>query len=585
MEEKKNNIDIEYLNELESKLSKEEENILIEISELQNEINNSPSFMSDFFNAIKLGSLNYIDSMTDTGDSFNDIKNSSSVNRWNNVDIEKTCKPSNSSRNIKEAGKSPFDLDSTKNVSNMSDNGKAQFERYKMAYSQRTKSQSNFSKNGNKVVKDDPSTNFETLSGLRSYRFGPVVPVPSMTEAKMQYEKYKSDLIAHNEENNIKGPSEWLYEKNLYDFDQVIQQQFGFKTIQEATNFRRSNNLTVHEGPDGMFLVPTDIHDNAKHNGYRSIMSKYLKGEISEEELNQYIRNEKVAFVKHEFKTRPTRLVKGIGLSIIKDILKHTIIVTCTETYNEFKISNEDSIINRVKRVLNNCWMKIKAKFNHIFMNLWGNIKGSILSELFTTLNDFIFKTFKNVFKVIRQMWGSLKRAFSVIKNGTNSWSDRIFEASKILSAGIVSIIGFSLNEVIEKSLMSLGIPFSSFIAECMSGLFAGILSAIVLMLFDYTKSYINTENQKMLFNLKRTKIIAIDIAKIGISSLKTDIMMYETVSYFAFSYNEIEQKRNLIFTNQEFVKDNLNESKNLLEKQKQNITRIKNILTDKNEF
>lgn len=132
---------------------------------------------------------------------------------------------------------------------------------------------------------------------------------------------------------------------------------------------------------------------------------------------------------------------------------------------------------------------------------------------------------------------------------------------------------------------MSLGIPFSSFIAECMSGLFAGILSAIVLMLFDYTKSYINTENQKLLLNLKRNKIIAIDIAKIGISSLKTDIMMYETMSYFAFSYNEIEQKRNLIFTNQESVKDNLNESKNLLEKQKQNIIRIKNLLTDKDEF
>ena len=104
-------------------------------------------------------------------------------------------------------------------------------------------------------------------------------------------------------------------------------------------------------------------------------------------------------------------------------------------------------------------------------------------------------------------------------------------------------------------------------------------------MLFDYTKSYINTENQKLLLNLKRTKIIAIDIAKIGISSLKTDIMMYETMSYFAFSYNEIEQKRNLIFTNQESVKDNLNESKNLLEKQKQNIIRIKNLLTDKDEF
>ena len=141
------------------------------------------------------------------------------------------------------------------------------------------------------------------------------------------------------------------------------------------------------------------------------------------------------------------------------------------------------------------------------------------------------------------------------------------------------------MNIYLEKGLMSLGIPFSSFIAECMSGLFAGILSAIVLMLFDYTKSYINTENQKLLLNLKRNKIIAIDIAKIGISSLKTDIMMYETMSYFAFSYNEIEQKRNLIFTNQESVKDNLNESKNLLEKQKQNIIRIKNLLTDKDEF
>ena len=53
---------------------------------------------------------------------------------------------------------------------------------------------------------------------------------------------------------------------------------------------------------------------------------------------------------------------------------------------------------------------------------------------------------------------------------------NKVFEVAKVMTAGLVGVIGFSLNELIEKGLMSLGIPFASFIAECLSGLFSGIM-------------------------------------------------------------------------------------------------------------
>ena len=54
------------------------------------------------------------------------------------------------------------------------------------------------------------------------------------------------------------------------------------------------------------------------------------------------------------------------------------------------------------------------------------------------------------------------------------------------------------LQSLIEKGLMSLGIPFASFIAECLSGLFSGIMSAVVLMLFDNVKKHFKAKSDEI---------------------------------------------------------------------------------------
>ena len=40
----------------------------------------------------------------------------------------------------------------------------------------------------------------------------------------------------------------------------------------------KENHLTIHEGPDGMFLVPTDVHDKVNHSGYVSKLKDVLDG-------------------------------------------------------------------------------------------------------------------------------------------------------------------------------------------------------------------------------------------------------------------------------------------------------------------
>lgn len=307
----------------------------------------------------------------------------------------------------------------------------------------------------------------------------------------------------------------------MKQFDAEIAKQFGFSSVSEAQKWRQQNKLTVHEGPDGMFMIPSDVHSAARHDGYRSMMSKYMKGEISKEEMKSYVRAEKVAYAKHEVKERGTRMIKGIGLSAIKDVMKCTIVVMTKETVNEFKQKSDEKFVERMMRVIKQSWQHVKNKCKEIISNLWKNIKGSILSELLTALNDFFFKTFKNVFKVIRQMWNSIKNAIKIICSDRYTASEKVFEVAKVMTAGLVGVIGFSLNELIEKGLISLEIPFASFIAECLSGLFSGIMSAVILMLFDNIKKYFIAKSDKIRLLQMRSHRLCIEISLVTLDSLK----------------------------------------------------------------
>ena len=93
------NSSYEDIDEFQKELSTEEEGILQEILTLEKNAKVSTNFMSDLLEAVKKGSLDYIDSMTDTTDPISSLKRSDSVRQWDDTEIE----PINTSADKSEA--------------------------------------------------------------------------------------------------------------------------------------------------------------------------------------------------------------------------------------------------------------------------------------------------------------------------------------------------------------------------------------------------------------------------------------------------------------------------------------------------
>lgn len=536
----------EDLDDLSKELSEEEENVLEEILELEKMHDGKSDFMKELLEAAKKGTMQYLDAMTDTGKSFDRAKDPNSVSSLNDEKIIKhnhSADPNEKreSRTMGEARYEVFDKNVPGSTTGMSEAGAKLFARQKEAYSQRTKSVTEISTEDKSVnYKTNDSVNFESLSGLRGYRVGNVVPMYSVEEIQEMYKQKQQEV------GTIDNPSNWLMQENYKRFEDVLIKEYGFKSRSAALSWIRENHLTIHEDPDGMYLVPTDVHDAVKHSGYRSKMTALLKGEISKEDLESFVIEEKRKYAWHETKVRGVRLVKGVGMSMIKDVLKCSIVVICEETYTEFKSESRDKFIDRMLRIFKNSWEHVKAKCKHILSKIWSTIEGSVVSEFLTALNDFFFGTFKNIFRVVRQMWGSIKSAFKIIfsTDSNISLGERMYEASKVLSAGVVSLIGFSLNELIEKGLTSVGIPFASFIAECLSGLFAGILSAIVMMLFDKFKKDFMTKSLAVQKLQLESRSLCINSAQIQASSLKLNMKTAETYNFVGQVFESIGYRR-----------------------------------------
>ena len=548
------------LKDLDIKLSQEEGLKMKELLDLRDKTKIEGHLLKDMLDAVKQGALNYLNSFTDTGETFSELKNPDDVRKWNETEInikDNSVTPHEpfEARSMSEARTNPFDKNVPGTTTGMSDRGKMKFERYKEAYKERTKSITKLSTEESTIKRSDPNQNFESLSGLRGYRVGPVVEMPTVAEAKRAYEADKSQKIENGTENSICPESTWLYEENMKTFDKKLMEEFGFKTQSKATEWRKENHLTVHEGPDGMFLVPRDVHDKVSHDGYRTKMTEALQGKLTQEELDAYVRQEKMEFAKHEFKTRSVRAKKGIEMSIIRDLLKNFIFIVGEETYIEFTRESEEKFVDRIKRLIKQTWVHLKKKCNHIINNLWDTIKtnaiGALVSEFFTLINDFILKTAKNIFKIIRTMWKSIYNALKVIFSSENTWGERIFEATKILTSGLVGIIGFSLNELIDKALMSIGVPFSSFISDCLSGLLAGIMSSIVLVVFDNIKGSLFAPSPYLEQSKMESQLIAIDSARICISSIRTTMDVKETYRFVVESVADMDQHRKNIIANQ----------------------------------
>ncbi len=537
------------LNKVENQLSQEEENILREIIETESQIEKK-DFISDLLSAVKKGAEDYIDAMTDTGDTFDKMKNSQDVSKLDNKLIERKQKCINP-RTMAEASNTPFDNDSANSTEGMSKEGAQKFEMHKEAYKQRTKSITGLSlpkEDSKKKVKykQDSVVNSESLSGLKGYRIGIVVPMDSIGDIQ---EKYQQRIQSKGEMSN-KARETWIRNNNFHKYYEALVVEYGFKNISHAKQWINKNHLTIHESPDGMILVPTDVHDRASHSGYCSQINKFLTGEISKEQLDRAVVQEKIAYVKHEAKQHTIRAVNGFGMAVVKDMMKFCIATVSKETYNEFHQQSEEKFVQRMKRILNNSWQKFLAKFKNDLKKIFSGGVKSLLNEFLTMLNDYFLGVFKKIFKVVRQMWGSIKSAFKIICSKQYSWQERIFEAAKILSAGAVGVLGFSLNELLEQGLIAIGFPFAPFVAECLSGLFAGIMSAVVLMLFDNMKAAYKSNKAEIQLLQKQSQLSNIYTLKIGVDTMRTDIEFLKAYGFIDMDIAQIMLARERVIAN-----------------------------------
>lgn len=524
----------EELDKLYSSLSEMEREELEKLSNLKDTTVENKPFFKELLDVVVKGAIDYVNSMTDISTTFDEMKNSSDVNKHNDEVITKKIKPASrgteenwKDRTIKEAKKNVFDKNVNVSTDGMSARGKERFEKYNKAYEQRTKTLTRTSKGGNSNNRNDFKANSETLAGIESFRFGPMVPPTPIAELKKMYE---NDVKAGKADPGNK--SKWIRQHNYDKLDSQIMETFGFKNKEEARKFRRENHLTPHEGPDGICLVPSDVHDSAAHNGYASKTRQVLAGEITEEEMNRQLRQEKIDRCKHELSQRGVRMAKGMAMGMIKDTAIFAIGVIGRETYEVFR-NNDNKVVDNLKLVMERVWNKIKIKVTQLIKQVGEGLKGNVMNEIFTALNDFLFKTAQNIFRIIRMMWKSLYNALKTIFSSDASWQERLFEATKILAAGAVGVFGITLNEMIEKWLTTIGIPFANVLADILSGLIGGILSAVMLFIFDKLRKNI-FENKKVLSQINaEERITTIHDAQLGITTIKTDRHACETLQQF----------------------------------------------------
>ena len=235
----------EELNQLSNELSAEDEKLFEEILKLEeSKSNTNTNIMGELLEAAKKGTMQYLDAMTDTGDTFDKTKNPDTINKLNKEKIIKQTHSADPNekrepRTMEEAGCNIFDKNVPGTTSGMSEKGARLFALHKEAYSQRTKSVTGISNKNNTLnYKNDSTVNSESLSGLRGYaigikesrfcRVGKPVPMYSVDEIQERYAR-------HIEEKGVvDNPSNWLLQENKKKFQDALMETYGFKSRSQA---------------------------------------------------------------------------------------------------------------------------------------------------------------------------------------------------------------------------------------------------------------------------------------------------------------------------------------------------------------
>lgn len=573
---------LDEIEDMKIELSKEEEEALGEIAKLKGSIKEH-DILKDFGEAAKQGVQDYLNSFMDTSEIVNDLKNPSAIRNRNGSEV-KVKQPNVPVRTLDDAKTSPYSKDAKRDNSGMSDKGRRRLAYYEEAYKQRTKTLSDHSNDlsalGKAGVKPLESNQI-ALAGIESFQFGPKVDLYTPEEYKAMYIKAGSP----------ESPSNFIRNANFDKFYSEKYSEFGFANKTQFENWCNDNKFSIHETPDGMYLVPRDVHATESHTGEVSVLQKYLTGKLTKEELAKFEKETRIAKVKYETATRVARTGKAMAMGSVKILIQQISSIVVTETYFVFtdKEQKETPFGDRMKLLVHNCASKMKEQVKPTLLKMADGAVGNIGTEILTALNDFVFKTAKNIIKVIRAMIGSIIRALKVLFGKEHTWQEKVFEALKILSAGLVAALGFSLNELLADLLTGTGFPplvtAAPFIADVLSGLLASLLSAIVLMLFDSYKDSIDARSAEAKMALMDLQVSGYQVAIAGLEQAKTRVVVAKTATFVGEKMAEMSGDAAASEKNLSSIKETINVLRGKLPETNETVARTKDKIEETSEI
>ncbi|MBR1521081.1 MAG: hypothetical protein IJ635_07565 [Bacteroidaceae bacterium] len=373
--------------------------------------------------------------------------------------------------------------------------------------------------------------------------------------------------------------------KKLVKDDKValysLSDKEGFEQdIKTIANDER--NLAITDAHGNRSIKDKDTYEQAKNNPdleWDADRVKQVQNKANNAKNKHLLQN--------AWKEKGLDLAKGVGKSTLaatgKMLVGKTIKITINETYLEFTkpantLTEADSYLERAKRLIK----KILARAKRELWDSWHGIAiyagQNALAEITNLIINYFLSTVKNLFKLIRCMIGSILKAIKMIFDSSRPWEERLFEAIKIISGGIVLAAGVELNELLDKAI-STNIPFlapiSTEISAVISGLVSSILSALVLLAFDNIKGELFAESPYDQLHFLNRKILCTTSARISLAALRTDMMMRDTYDFMGHAFYQIGTTRTNIIHQHEIGKQLDNEIASETEKLKDRNRRL----------
>lgn len=278
-----------------------------------------------------------------------------------------------------------------------------------------------------------------------------------------------------------------------------------------------------------------------------------------EEAKNKARHNKNKQLIKNSLGEKTKDFAVGIGKSTLaatgKVLIGKGVKIAVSETVIEFSKNKEkkgEKLIDRLKRLWQRIMDRVKQELSHIWDTIKQSVAANAISEIVNLIINYFVSTVKNIFKLIRCMFGSIINAFKIIFDKSKPWDERVFEALKIISGGLAMASGALLNELLDK-LISTNIPFlaplSGDISAIISGIVSSILSALVLMAFDKYKASINFNNAKCKMDLVQMRLTGYGLAHTAADTLRTELIVAQTqaivkqeIMYMALNSQEIQE-------------------------------------------